>query len=953
MRYDDDAGLVKAVLEGDKDAFVFLVERYQGAVYAYCLNQVRSEEDAKDVAQEVLLKAYLKLGQLKTPHAFRSWLYTIASNECRMWHRKHQSHEALEAEVESTTAHRGDLETQLTVKKEIDALPESQRLVVLMHYFSGFSLKEIGEFLGTSRAAIKARLFRARQRLGLRLKGTFEQYFDSSTKPNFCVAILEKITSLPEPSVADSPVSKAHRLAPLPVAAALSVILLGGLAGFFPVGTDSGAPKEGMSVSLIDADSDIEIAQADGRKKRINVPVKPAKTDEQTGVSDKTSTSAAQVIGEGRIDDIVASSDGKLFAVLTPFGIEVHRPDSNQSPTTIGTSGRIHFLVCSRDGRFLAWSGDEEFTVWDIEKRETVAVHSFDLPRRNLIRRFSGWLRIALHPEMKEVAVVLPWHEQDFDEIMFIEPNSGDLLRSVKRSYTQDELRRRDSFIDMMQYSPDGKQLVILDEGTKYVGKTHRFVFLNPRDGEILHKFEVPATIPDITFAYNPNGQWFAFPRRGEERIDAINTSDWKRKKTFKYTGGAFWGAPVTFSPDGRYLAYGISAWEFQTGKTVHTSGVGRFSRFLNNTHLLMSDLASIELWEIKQDELLQKAVIRPATPSWSAHFLPEDDTILATGSSLSLRNTSTGKLIKNGIFKDDFYPRIVAISPIGSHVAVPSTVKKKREIRIWDAMKFEVIYRIPFPYKKPRVLAFSPDGKQLAVGDDSHTTTLWNISTGREVHRFVNRNIIDLFKSAFVRALAFSSDGKQLACGGTFDAIWLWDVGTGKLSQKLILPTDLTPINTSGVPEENPIRLKPGTPQDGTYSVMFLKFDKSGKRLFAGLSSGHFVVFDLVNGKILKTLQLGYQPKAPNFDYPISVALNPDTSLVAVGRRDYVIELIETLRWQSVAELKGHRGHIGSLDFSRDGTKLLSKSDDGTMRVWKVERGWLGKAWLKIEKPR
>ena len=149
MRYDDDAGLVKAVLDGDKDAFVFLVERYQGAVYAYCLNQVSSEEDAKDTTQEVLLKAYLNLGQLKTPHAFRSWLYTIASNECRMWHRKHQFHEPLEAAAEkATTTDRSDLETRLTVKEEIDALPESQRLVILMHYFSGFTLKEIGEIFG-------------------------------------------------------------------------------------------------------------------------------------------------------------------------------------------------------------------------------------------------------------------------------------------------------------------------------------------------------------------------------------------------------------------------------------------------------------------------------------------------------------------------------------------------------------------------------------------------------------------------------------------------------------------------------------------------------------------------------------------------------------------------------------------------------------------------------------
>ena len=408
MRYDDDAGLVKAVLDGDKDAFVFLVDRYQGAVYAYCLNQVPSEEDAKDVTQEVLLKAYLNLGQLKTPHAFRSWLYTIASNECRMWHRKHQSHEALEAEVEATTAHRSDLETQLTVKEEIDALPESQRLVVLMHYFSGFSLKEIGEFLGTSREAVKARLFRARQKLGLRLKGTFEEYFDSSTKPNFCIAILDKISSLPQPFGADSPVSKAHRLAPLPVATVLSVMLFGGLAGFFPTGTDSGVSQGAINVSLLDADSGIEIAQAEVRKKRIDVPVKRAKTDGQRDIGGKTGTSPAQVIGDGSVDDIVTSPDGKLFAVLTPFGLELHRPDSNQSPTVIDTTGHIQSPTFSRDGRFLVWNGGEQLKVWDIEKQETVATHSFDSHNSISKKGFTGWLRMALHPEMKEIAVVLP-----------------------------------------------------------------------------------------------------------------------------------------------------------------------------------------------------------------------------------------------------------------------------------------------------------------------------------------------------------------------------------------------------------------------------------------------------------------------------------------------------------------------------------------------------------------
>ena len=953
MRYDDDAGLVKAVLDGDKDAFVFLVDRYQGAVYAYCLNQVPSEEDAKDVTQEVLLKAYLNLAQLKTPHAFRSWLYTIASNECRMWHRKHQSHEALETVAETTTIARGsDLETQLTVKEEIDALPESQRLVILMHYFSGFSLKEIGEFLGTSREAIKARLFRARQRLGLRLKGTFEDYFDSSTKPNFCIAILEKITSLPKPSVADSPVSKAHRLAPLPVAAVLSVVLFGGLAGLFPIGTDSGVSNGAINVSLIDADSGIEIAQAEVRKKRIDVPAERAKTDDQWAVGGKTGTSPAQVIGDGNVDDIVTSPDGKLFAVLTPFGLELHRPDSNQPPVTVDTTGHIHSPTFSRDGRFLVWNGGEQLKVWDIEKQETVATHSFDSRNDISKKGFTGWLRMALHPEMKEIAVVLPWRGQDFDEIIFIDPISGNLLRSVKRSYAQDNLRRRNTFIDAMKYNPDGKQLVILDKGAKYGGNSHRFFFLNPRDREILHKFEVRATVPEVTFAYSPRGQWFAFRSWIERRVDVINTTDWKRKKTFKVDGGRTGSrTPISFSTDGRYLAWEGTVWDFQTGKTVHTSNVGRFNRFLNDTHLLISDLASIEMWEIKQDELLQKAVIRPGTPSWIAYFLPEDDMILATGQSLSLLKAGTGEPIKNGIFKEDFYPRIVAISPVSSHVAVPNSVMKKRKIRIWDAMKFEVIHRIPFSGKRPHVLAFSPDGKQLAIGDASYTTRLWNISTAREVHRFVNKEKTgNRGKPVLVRALAFSFDGKQLACGGTFDAIWLWDVETGKLSQKLVLSIDLPQLDGKGQPVK---RLKAGAPQDRPNSAMFLQFDKNENRLFAGLASGHFVVFDLMSGMVVKTLLPGYLPKTPHFDYPISVALNPDTSLMAVGRTDHVIEIIETLRWQSVAELEGHRGQISSLDFSYDGTKLLSKSDDGTMRVWKVERGWQGKAWLKIEELR
>ena len=84
----DDKILVQRTLSGDKNAFGKLVDRYKGAAFGLAFNQVKDFEDAKDIAQEAFIQAYLKLETLREHSKFPSWLYTITVNLCRMWLRR-------------------------------------------------------------------------------------------------------------------------------------------------------------------------------------------------------------------------------------------------------------------------------------------------------------------------------------------------------------------------------------------------------------------------------------------------------------------------------------------------------------------------------------------------------------------------------------------------------------------------------------------------------------------------------------------------------------------------------------------------------------------------------------------------------------------------------------------------------------------------------------------------
>ena len=96
---NNDTQLIHRTLDGDDSAFAELVEKYQKQVHALVWRKIGDFHIAEEITQDTFLKAYRKLGTLKKPQRFVSWLYVIATNRCNTWLRKkHVRRQLLEVE---------------------------------------------------------------------------------------------------------------------------------------------------------------------------------------------------------------------------------------------------------------------------------------------------------------------------------------------------------------------------------------------------------------------------------------------------------------------------------------------------------------------------------------------------------------------------------------------------------------------------------------------------------------------------------------------------------------------------------------------------------------------------------------------------------------------------------------------------------------------------------------
>jgi RNA polymerase sigma-70 factor (ECF subfamily) len=162
----DDYILIRRVLQGDRNAFGEIVDRYQKPVYNAVLRIVNDADDADDVTQSVFIKVFENLGTFNFNHRFFSWLYRIALNEAMNARRRSDRFVALaenEARSDKTPEDLcidGDLER--SIDDAVSALKLEYRIPVVLYHFHHLSYQEIGYILEISEKKVKSRLFTAR-----------------------------------------------------------------------------------------------------------------------------------------------------------------------------------------------------------------------------------------------------------------------------------------------------------------------------------------------------------------------------------------------------------------------------------------------------------------------------------------------------------------------------------------------------------------------------------------------------------------------------------------------------------------------------------------------------------------------------------------------------------------------------------------------------------------------
>lgn len=177
---DCDYSLIERARDGDEAAFNEIVRIYRKRIFGTIARLIGRPEDVEDVGQEVFVRLYFSLDQLRSPEVFEPWLYRLTVNSAYDYLRKQRrrpesrladlsEQQVVLADAAESGRVRDEAERRTKIRETVQlllaAVSEDDRILLTLKEVEGLSLKELEKIYGVNENALKVRLFRARQRV--------------------------------------------------------------------------------------------------------------------------------------------------------------------------------------------------------------------------------------------------------------------------------------------------------------------------------------------------------------------------------------------------------------------------------------------------------------------------------------------------------------------------------------------------------------------------------------------------------------------------------------------------------------------------------------------------------------------------------------------------------------------------------------------------------------------
>jgi RNA polymerase sigma factor (sigma-70 family) len=930
---DTDAALLgRFVQHRDQAAFAALVARHGSMVLRVCRRVLSDAHTAEDAFQAAFLVLARRAASIRVRDVLAAWLHGVAYRvalKARTAEARRRCRETAAVDLTPSDRYPDPLaaltarELLTVVDEEVRKLPELYRAPVILCCLEGRSQEEAARLLGWTPGSLQGRLERGRTLLRARL-----------TRRGLSLSAAFLSTALAVETVSAMPIlfSSTARAATV----------------FAGVGKRSAADVSAGAVALA------ELALKEMGRISLNV------------VLALTLTVGVAVVGAGMLihrtpvanPAPVGSHDGlssQPEGGEKPARQEPARAERASDPLPPGALARmgsvrfwsgspVHAVAFAPDDRTMA-SGNADGTVrfWEADTGKEILV----LPQQS-----DPVMGLAYSPDGKFLASRGGGYGFQDNSIHLWDLTTGKEVRRFGRSpsvvipsYTGSP-----SWAFRVSFSPDGKLLASADGNI--TGKDNLLYLWDVTTGEELrrcrgHEGEVRC------FAFAPDGKTLASSSAdGTIRLwDPATGKELRRLLGHKGTVPA-----LSYGPGGKVLASGgedgvIRFWEAESGKElkqlkvagpvqslviideqtvawgaregfIHLVDVktGKEARRLAKHISWVSDLCcsrdgkvlasvgggmdfAVHRWQVETGKMLSPPPDTHRLQVVSLSFAPDGRTLASASWDGTVRfwNPGTGEEARPAI--EGRGTCAVVYSRDGKLLATVDD--GGMSVRILDEVSRKELRRLDHPGSGNfQSLAFSPDGKTLATGENRLFGTdfegvigLWDVTTGKELRVLRGHR-------TRVESVAFSPDGKTLVSGGEREAaLRLWDVATGKELRQL---------------------------QGHQHYIQKVAFSADGA-ILASAGVRTIRLWEPATGKELRTIDGGLSVH--------SLALSPDGRMVAAGTEDNgpIIRLWEVETGQEVRRWTGHRNLVRALAFAPDGKTLASGGYDALALVWDV----------------